>query len=175
MSMYDTKNFVSDFAYRTSKNLEKIQTYKNDKTTHNKDDVYEVTQLINSFLGLIVFPQQADFFKKITCPKSLLTKIEAGIKENSYTNRRAEVNFANILYHLRNALAHKHIQAKYFEDKEENAEITELTFNDKRHYNGKKEIFEIDISMAVLEELVSEILKELEKKKEIYGVKRKFG
>jgi hypothetical protein len=45
------KEFIVDFAKRTRANLEFIE--------HARDSsVYEVTQLFNSMLGLLVFPQQ---------------------------------------------------------------------------------------------------------------------
>jgi len=52
------KNLVHDFAARTLKNLDAIEaTIAQDPNA----DVFEVTQLINSMLGLLVFPQQRFF------------------------------------------------------------------------------------------------------------------
>lgn len=57
------ENLVNDFALRTRKNLEIIRQLHEDEKAlpdYNEHDarVYEVTQLINSMLGLLVFPQQ---------------------------------------------------------------------------------------------------------------------
>jgi hypothetical protein len=50
------RNLVPDFAARTLKNLEAIERM----IEHNPEaEVFEVTQLINSMLGLLVFPQQS--------------------------------------------------------------------------------------------------------------------
>lgn len=46
------KEFIIDFARRTRANLELIESAK-------RPDVFEVTQLFNSMLGLLVFPQQS--------------------------------------------------------------------------------------------------------------------
>jgi len=49
------QNLVRDFAIRTMRNLEAVEA----ATTRDRDaELYEVTQLINSMLGLLVFPQQ---------------------------------------------------------------------------------------------------------------------
>lgn len=53
MSSYNIENFLFDFAYRTKTNLEYIEKY------YNEDYLYEVTQVINSLLGLIVIPYEA--------------------------------------------------------------------------------------------------------------------
>lgn len=47
-------NLVIDFANRTKKNLEFIEQYKDLPDC----PVYEVTQLVNSLLGLLVFPRE---------------------------------------------------------------------------------------------------------------------
>jgi hypothetical protein len=49
------QHLVKDFALRTQKNL---HTLRNLQTSDPKSEVYEVTQLISSMLGLLVFPQQ---------------------------------------------------------------------------------------------------------------------
>ena len=55
---YDKTNLVLDFARRTKKNLEFIEHSLTRDRLNSENDVYEVTQLINSLLGLLVFPQQ---------------------------------------------------------------------------------------------------------------------
>ena len=47
------QDLVRDFARRTRTNLEFIRHARN-----HGESVYEVTQLVNSMLGLLVFPQQ---------------------------------------------------------------------------------------------------------------------
>src|SRR3954454_13841692 len=60
---------VKDFARRTRANLEVV------RAMHNKDgdSVYDVTQLINSMLGLLVFPQQ-EYMNNI--PRTPLSDLE---------------------------------------------------------------------------------------------------
>ena len=47
--MYNEKDFLSDFITRTLKNLEYIKT-----SEKQGEKVYEITQVVNSCLGLIV-------------------------------------------------------------------------------------------------------------------------
>jgi hypothetical protein len=49
------QNLVRDFATRTLKNLEAIEAAV---ARDSEAELYEVTQLINSMLGLLVFPEQ---------------------------------------------------------------------------------------------------------------------
>jgi hypothetical protein len=51
----DYRNVVRDFAERTQKNLEAIEKLQQEQPD---GEIYEVTQLVNSMLGLLVFPQQ---------------------------------------------------------------------------------------------------------------------
>lgn len=57
--IYDISAFVKDFASRTQKNLEVIEKLSKDRKNNTELQVYEVTQLINSLLGLLIIPQQA--------------------------------------------------------------------------------------------------------------------
>ncbi len=50
---YDQQDLVRDFARRTRQNLEFVRSARTKGA-----DVYETTQLVNSMLGLLVFPQQ---------------------------------------------------------------------------------------------------------------------
>jgi len=63
------EHVIRDFANRTCKNLEYIDNCREDPDI----EVYEVTQLINSMLGLLVFPQQR-FFNSI--PETPLGELE---------------------------------------------------------------------------------------------------
>jgi hypothetical protein len=49
-------NLVVDFANRTLANLDTLRNIQNQP---GESDVYEVTQMINSMLGLLVFSQQS--------------------------------------------------------------------------------------------------------------------
>lgn len=66
MSWYNKEDFEYVFAVRTKKNLEFIERrYQDEKDEGKSDDeitdVFEVTQLLNSFMGLLVFPREGCF------------------------------------------------------------------------------------------------------------------
>ena len=111
------KDFVSDFAERTLVNLEKIEKEKSD------DAKYEVTQLVNSLLGLIVFPKE----RNVADDK--WGKVLANyIKAPSISN----ISDDQIIRHMRNAISHSHI---FFEsgnilDKNRKKQIASITFVD---------------------------------------------
>ncbi len=154
MSIYNKKNFVADFAYRTKKNLDFINKNKN---THK---IFETTQMINSFLGLIIFPQERSIFNKISCDPVFLSKLIHCIKKNTY---EGEIDFSKILRHLRNSIAHGKIEINSLEEEDKHFEINNLIFKDKNPKNESEE-FIIDISIDDLKILVNIILTEIEEK-----------
>ena len=96
-------NVVKDFAERTKRNLENIR-----KTSQNESQtkVCEVTQLLNSMLGLLVFPPQ-QYFE--TIPKVPLSDLEA----KGWPKIKQSPDFPNpvctldrLMRYLRNAVAH---------------------------------------------------------------------
>ncbi len=114
--MYE--DVVRDFALRTRKNLDAL-----DALAENGRDVYEVTQLINSMLGLLVFPQQ-EYVDKI--PKTLLAelaksgwpipKVRGGFKQVENLNQ--------LVRYLRNAVAHFNI--KFLGDGQNNISVVRV-------------------------------------------------
>lgn len=144
MSMYD--EFTKDFAARTLENLNYIETAeKNGETT------YEVTQLINSFLGLIVFPQEQNEERvgRVSIDPKIIDDLHLDVTENTYTGRHKEVNLQNLIYHFRNAISHGHIEPHADKDKK----IFGLEFYDCNPYN-KKEEFRIKVEISLLREFV---------------------
>ena len=98
---YDENHLVKDFAFRTQENLRSVKNLENSPDYR----FFEVTQLINSMLGLLVFPKEA-FITKF--PNKLLSELE---KEGwprivllegdaPYNDLRTLINY------LRNAIAH---------------------------------------------------------------------
>lgn len=63
------EDVVADFAKRTSKNLEALEGIQG-----QGEEVFEVTQLINSMLGLLIFPRE-EFVGRI--PEKPLTELKA--------------------------------------------------------------------------------------------------
>lgn len=66
MSAFSTNDYEFGFAERTLKNLSFIQNHVvKEKAAGKKDegimDAFEITQLINSFVGLLIIPRQKCF------------------------------------------------------------------------------------------------------------------
>jgi len=111
------KELIRDFAKRTRINLsifrriqkehpEIIEHYKKEEP---QTDMYEVTQLINSLLGLLVFPRK-EFVGKIPYKKIIELKQE-GWPIPRIKGDYAQVNNLNQLVRcLRNAIAHCNIE-----------------------------------------------------------------
>ena len=114
MSGYNMEYFISDFAMRTKANLEMINEKAELPLQSGK--VYEVTQLINSFLGLVVLPNEK--FKKWQEKKNPEMKaVEEKIWEllktcaddnryfNSYDDKESK-NVQRFIDHIRNSVSH---------------------------------------------------------------------
>lgn len=144
MSMY--AEFTKDFATITLENLYYIETAEK-----NGENTYEVTQLINSFLGLIVFPQEQNEERvgRVSIDPKIIDDLRLGVTENTYTGRHAEVNLQNLIYHFRNAISHGHVEPQADKDKE----IFGLEFYDCNSYK-KKEEFRIKVEISLLREFV---------------------
>lgn len=95
---------IRDFAKRTLKNLTVIETLERDGK-----DVFEVTQLVNSCLGLLVFPQQefVDHIPKIPLSELVMEgwpipKIVGDFEQAADLNQ--------LIRFLRNAITHYNIK-----------------------------------------------------------------
>ena len=100
----DYENVVKDFAKRTKLNLSLIQEH------HKKgNEAYEVTQLINSCLGLLVLPQQ-NFIRSI--PETPIDKlIDDGWIIPTVDGNYPQVKDLNeLMRYMRNAIAHCNIE-----------------------------------------------------------------
>lgn len=91
---------VRDFARRTRRNLEAIEVLR-----HQDAGVFEVTQLINSMLGLLIFPQQ-EYVDSI--PRIPLEELQRdGWPIPQLTGKFRQVEDLNeLIRYLRNAVAH---------------------------------------------------------------------
>lgn len=112
-------NVVQDFAQRTRQNLEFVETH----ARQNPDaTLFEVTQLINSLLGLLVFPQQR-FYRSIPeIPLSQLSN-EGWPSISTLVGTSSCNNLRDLMRYLRNAVAH--FQIKFIADETTN-QITGL-------------------------------------------------
>jgi hypothetical protein len=95
---------VRDFARRTKANLAVI-----DRLRASGNEVYEVTQLVNSLLGLLVFPQQ-EFVDRI--PEKTLDQLrqDGWPIPNVRGNFRQVSDLRQLIRYLRNAIAHFNVQ-----------------------------------------------------------------
>ena len=98
------QDLVRDFAERTKKNLEAIE-----HLLRQGKEVYEITQLINSMLGLLVFPRE-EFVSRI--PKTPLTDLH----RDGWPTPKVIDGFPRVKHlrelvrYLRNAIAHFNIE-----------------------------------------------------------------
>jgi hypothetical protein len=107
------KDVIKEFAIRTKENLIIIE-----KLANNNDlgvNAYEVTQLINSMLGLLVFPKEK-YIKAI--PEILLSDlVKAGwaIPEVKGSFPQAK-NLRELIRYMRNTIAHFNLDFIYSEN-----------------------------------------------------------
>ena len=100
------QNVVRDFAERTRRNLHLLRRLQQE---NSELEVYEVTQLVNSMLGLLVFPQQC-WYEQI--PETPLSKL----KEQGWPIPRVVGDFLDptdlrqLVRYLRNAVSHFNIR-----------------------------------------------------------------
>lgn len=112
----ESRNDPLGFAKRTLKNLQFIENACSD---HNSNpDVHVVTQIVNSMLGLIVFPHASQFdsqaepiFKKVGGLE--LENLDSNlrkwnIQENTY-NEKCEI-LGNLIKHIRNGASHRRMR-----------------------------------------------------------------
>ena len=101
------KEFIRDFIKRTKENYEKV-----------KDGPYEVTQLINSALGLLIIPKEYENEKE-KGKKGNKIKISDDFVDESLLNSmiscvddpyKNNLDLAKLVSHLRNGISHGHMK-----------------------------------------------------------------
>ena len=172
MSGYDARNFSQEFAKRTMANnnyiLNKVNSEENNK-------LYEVTQLLNSLMGIAVLPYEMnkDALKKITSRakqsksyKDLQHFIDKLVKSHqltstykSETENRIYVN--QFLRHIRNATSHSGNNAMSILPLLGGIEIEYILFYDRYPSLNVDEVedqdlqeFAMAISIKELEEMI---------------------
>lgn len=100
------QNVIRDFARRTRHNLTVL---RNLQAQHPELEIYEVTQLVNSMLGLLVFPQQQYIRNIPALPLDELAgqgwpipKVRGDYPQVSDLNQ--------LVRYLRNAIAHCNVE-----------------------------------------------------------------
>ena len=105
------KNFEHDFIERTINNLKWIDTKNSiDKTNKDSTIFYEFTNLINQCLGLILLPSQFSNSTFLANFTQELTHYGVGDNIVNKIKGNKDKTLSNILRHLRNGIAHGHIQ-----------------------------------------------------------------
>jgi hypothetical protein len=100
---FDTRNEALVFARRTHQNLKFIK-----EARAKGEDVHEVTQLALSLLGLVVFPKEKlliDKTKRMTISE-MKNKGWPDFKITLENDKAPTSTLFDIIYHLRNAVAH---------------------------------------------------------------------
>jgi|CEGF01.1.fsa_nt_gi hypothetical protein len=142
------KSLVKDFARRTQKNLDQVRILK-----ANGLESYEVTALINSMLGLLIFPQQK-YIDEI--PETPLEKLaELGWPIPKVTGDFHQVkNLRQLIRHLRNAISHFNIN--FFSD--DSSEIAGL-YVWNVHPHTKEITWEAKLSISDLDMISNNFIK----------------
>jgi len=166
MSVFRNPRFAKELAYRTKHNYYSLFSLTPEKCTEKRlllnenkrkmkaagfvtEDYFEVSQLINSLVGLLILPQQ-EYFNEIKQDSHfydllVLSKCmdygEAFYRntyvfyDNNKNNFIPEFkNPSNILRHMRNAIAHNRIMIE--PESTDGLNITHLRYRDACYFQG---------------------------------------
>ncbi len=178
MAVYNIEVFLNDFSERTKKNFEAIE-----QRAH-RDNLYEVTQLINSLLGMLILPYEtyniryrkkypskewARHLKK-AAPKSfdrlknLIDRLKTEKRlfcdyNSDNPSGQSKIWVDEFIHHLRNAVAHGGNNGiHFFPIKESDCrDITDVIFydNDEIKNNDSISEFCVKVSVSELKEIVN--------------------
>lgn len=138
------ENVVADFAKRTQANLERVERLARENPN---SEVFEVTQLINSMLGLLVFPKEG-YFNSIP-EKSFDELRQEGWQLPRTRGDYPQVsNLRELIRYLRNSISHFNIE---FQANENTYEIYGLKVWNK-NIRGVTN-WEADLTIAELRDL----------------------
>jgi hypothetical protein len=146
------KNLVADFAERTLKNLE---TLRDVQQTEPQRELFEVTQLVNSMLGLLVFPQQR-YVNEI--PEVTLTELEAKgwLLPKTVSGFKVPKNLRELFRFLRHSIAHCNVE--FIPDRDQQISGIRLwNYEGGRKENGKN--WEAELSINQLERLTRRFIR----------------
>ena len=176
MSNFKDDDYVKEFICRTDMNYFMIQKLAG----HNKEakisylkkvmsanefeyqKCYEVTQLINSFLGLLVFPKEKYFnylsnrknnFQNVPTLKRLTNKTYNENYKNTYKENNCE---RNVIKHLRNAVCHDRLMIHPLTHNA-STEIKAIQFEDEDIREDHKGKFSLIINIDDLEKILLEL------------------
>jgi len=138
-----------DFVCRTKFNLE---LYNSCKKGRHKGFNFEVTQLINSFLGLIVFVKEIGVVSNKGL-EEFLSDNQPKKWNYKYDNKEESHNFYNYLRHIRNAIAHP--DKKLIVEASTEGIIEKIIFKDFYKDEKKGNYFETTLTIAQIEKLIN--------------------
>ena len=116
------KAFLGDFAQRTIVNLDAVE---------KASDSYEITQLINSLLGLIIFPKERNWDMRYSTGWNRVLHKYVVYPKKRMTN-------SNLMRNLRNAVSHSHImfEKDVYLDEYGKGQIKSISFISCDYING---------------------------------------
>ena len=135
MMFSDEHDIVREFIIRSRSNLEFL-----------KPPQYEVTQLINSAIGLLIIPKET-YYKEIQddmIPSEILYEVKQCIFPYTYGEPQ---NLQNIVKHMRNGIAHGKIsfEAEKSPLKSQPPHIHNIIFKDSRDSKCFKMVISVDL------------------------------
>ena len=180
MSAFKDFNFIKEFACRTQLNYYRLKLEQSASDTviidtqrkidnveslmkernYHVTNFYEVTQLINSLIGLLVFPQQGYYDtlynkENESCRemRTLYNYVKLGPQKGIYVNTYTENNrkIYNVLRHMRNATCHNRMGI--YPESANGKDITHVCFRDEKD----NQYFELVIKVEDLESILIEI------------------
>ncbi len=127
MSAYKDQEY--DFIVRTRKIIKQYDDYFKDK---DKKEKFEITLLINAFVGLLILPQQ-HWFDNL--PTDFVERNKWGIDTShiGFIKSGEQKSVKEVARHLRNSIAHYRFVV--FENKKE--DISSIHFEDYYSYRDK--------------------------------------
>lgn len=130
-SYFKDSTFLKQYAERTLINLGVIEK----QAMTEKNSAFEVTELINSLLALVVFPQEINLLLQTN--KFWDTTFRKYIVHSSIVN----IGSDEILKQLRNAISHSHIlfEQDNLPDRDGNAQIGAVIFVSCKFAKGKSQ------------------------------------
>lgn len=159
--MTSSRNTVLDFARRTKSNLNEIQRLQViEQREGSKPKYFEVTQLINSCIGLVIFPYEKAFdylpdigLEKIKIYQDVLTL--HSVKENEPKTLK------QLVKKIRNSFAHQNICFKNYNNQIVGVHL--WGYAEAQPNERTPPDWVVYLTIDVLKNLVAEIIKYFEK------------
>lgn len=140
------KKFAAAFAARTKVNLQQLDAGQ-----------YDVTQLINSMIGLLIIPRQHGYthISDDIIPPKIRGRIYSTVETNTYPEG---TNIKEILRHMKNAISHSRM--KFCVDMNGNEAVVRdikiVEFRDQYKKDGQKHEFHMRITVDLLQQFLYE-------------------